>query len=254
MNVALPPIVVFLILIPGFIVRSRYKRVERTSLDYAPFGEAVAGGVVVAFLLHALWLTSSYVVFRRSLDLGILLGLTSSDPSSQRAAMDAVRVQQWWVLSYFGSIIVVPFALAPGVRWLSEKNGWDAKDHWLSPAFRFNAPWYYLLSSNATADADADGIVIAAVVDVAGSAILYTGFLVEYFVGLDGTLDRLVLENVAPRPFERDKASDKVNEGRFYPIDGDYFVLRYSEAITLNVLYSKIEETTDGELAASETR
>ena len=28
---------------------------------------------------------------------------------------------------------------------------------------------------------------------------------------------------------------------RFYPIDGDYFVIRYSEVITLNVHYVKFE-------------
>ena len=31
-------------------------------------------------------------------------------------------------------------------------------------------------------------------------------------------------------------------DNRFYPVDGDYFVLRYSEAITLNVVYLKFSD------------
>ena len=34
----------------------------------------------------------------------------------------------------------------------------------------------------------------------------------------------------------------QVGEERFYPIDGDYFVLRYAEAITLNVQYLRFTE------------
>ena len=41
MNVALPALVIFLLVLPGFVFRSRFKRAERTALDYAPFGRVV---------------------------------------------------------------------------------------------------------------------------------------------------------------------------------------------------------------------
>lgn len=52
MNVALPALIVFLLLLPGFIFRTNLKRSERTSLDYSPFGHVVAEAVLWA-LAHA---------------------------------------------------------------------------------------------------------------------------------------------------------------------------------------------------------
>lgn len=42
MNVALPALIVFFLLLPGFIFRTNLKRVERTSLDFSPFRQVVA--------------------------------------------------------------------------------------------------------------------------------------------------------------------------------------------------------------------
>ena len=113
-------------------------------------------------------------------------------------------------------------------------------------AVRFHAaPWYYLLTGADFADDDKpDLISVSAVVNVAGEAILYTGTLDDFFLDEDGRLDRLILEQVMRRPMTSDKSPDAPVDtdplARFYPIDGDYFVLRYSEAITLNVEYIKL--------------
>lgn len=71
--------------------------------------------------------------------------------------------------------------------------------------------------------------------------------LEEFFINFDGQLDRVILSAVMHRPLSKDKLVNE-SEGhdessRFYPIDGDYFVLRYSEAITLNVEYIKLNTT-----------
>jgi hypothetical protein len=73
---------------------------------------------------------------------------------------------------------------------------------------------------------------------------LFTGILDEFFVDAGGSLDRLILSQVMRRPLVADKEdSSTVAEdlARFYGVDGDYFVLRYSEAITLNIEYIKID-------------
>ena len=69
-------------------------------------------------------------------------------------------------------------------------------------------------------------------------------FLDDYFLDPDGRLDRLILEQVMRRPLRKDKRPGRpeANGERFYAIDGDYFVLRYAEAITLNVEYIKLAE------------
>jgi hypothetical protein len=66
----------------------------------------------------------------------------------------------------------------------------------------------------------------------------------ECFVNSEGELDRLVLQEVMRRPIVADKDATKTGEGddssSFYDIDGDYFVLRYSETITRNIQYVKL--------------
>ena len=83
-------------------------------------------------------------------------------------------------------------------------------------------------------------------VDAAGAATLYTGVLEDFFFDEGRALDRLVLSNVSRRQLTSDKMiapdMNEVNEMRFYAVEGDYFVLRYSEAITLNIQYLKLQE------------
>lgn len=253
MNIALPALIVFLVLLPGFVVRSTFKRAERTSLDYSPFGQVVTEAVVWSCVVHGLWIAIAELVFGREFRPEVLLGLISTDPTGQAKAVSEVAKQWGWISTYFVSLLFFAVA-APAlareqiIRWRLDRTG-----HPLSRWLRFrNAPWYYMLTGADFEVSEApDFIAVSAVVDVAGSAILYYGILDDFYVDQDGVLDRLVLEQVMRRPLDADKTSDSVTVGeseegrqsgldRFYPVDGDYFVLRYSEAITLNIEYIKL--------------
>jgi hypothetical protein len=164
MNVALPALIVFLVLLPGFIFRIRFKRVERTSLDFSPFGRIAAGAVTSAAVAHLIWLALTYLAFGRRFEPIVLMQLLSSAPASQIEAAAAV----------------------------AEDFGKDA--------------------------------------------MLYTGVLDSFYFDAEGQLDRLVLQGVSRRPLANDKTIVD-DADRFYPVDGDSFVLRYSEMITLNVQY-----------------
>jgi hypothetical protein len=106
-------------------------------------------------------------------------------------------------------------------------------------------------------------VAIGAVVSLGGTAYLYTGVLVEYFLDDQGQLNRLVLTSAGRRPLSEDAlqasepgpsdwleiegslgegAPPAVTDERFYPIEGDYFVLRYSEVLTLNVRYLDLSD------------
>jgi hypothetical protein len=81
---------------------------------------------------------------------------------------------------------------------------------------------------------------VAAVVNFGGRCYVVRGFVSDFFVKPTGELDRIVLEFADRRPLEADRdvsATDAPE--RYYQIEGDSFVLRYSEAITLNVQYVK---------------
>jgi hypothetical protein len=92
---------------------------------------------------------------------------------------------------------------------------------------------------------------VSAIVEVGKEAVLYVGVLDEFYVDAEGQLDRVVLQGVARRPIGADKtgaAEAGAAETRFYAVDGDSFVLRYSEAITLNIQYVRLtpEDTVPG--------
>lgn len=251
MNVALPALVVFLVLLPGFILRSQFKRAERTSLDYSPFGQVVAEAVLWALSIHIIWLTLSYGIFGRYVDAAVFLKLLSSDAPSQVKATEAVALQANWITAYFVTLLLGSYLLPKGARYIITKYRLDRINSRASASLRFHqAPWYYLLTgADFEKDNEPDFISISAIVNVAGEPFLYNGVLDEFFVDSEGNLDRLVLEQVMRRPMAADKATDSKDAGiaapRFYQVDGDYFVLRYSEAITLNIQYIKLEEVDD---------
>jgi hypothetical protein len=243
MNVALSAVVVFLTLAPGFVFRSRYRRVERTSLDYAPFGEAVVLGVAFAAVLHVIWLGLARL-FGWAPNLRDFLLLLGSYGPAQADAIQRVAAHQYAVLLYYMSILLAPFALAPAVRRLAEHQGWHLPESRLYRVFGIDAPWYYLLRVQA-AQRGADALV-AAVVAYGGKCYVVRGFVADFFVKPTGELDRIVLEFADRRPLEADKETDNTDlSERYYQIDGDSFVLRYSEAITLNVQYVEFFSDTN---------
>jgi len=260
MNVALPALVVFLALLPGFIIRSRLKRVERLSLDYSPFGQVVTEAVLWSILAHGFWLLLAAVFFQRELQPEVLLKLTSSDSASQASAAGAVAKEWWWISAYFTSLYLAAYCLPTLARVGISALRLDRYGHPLSRLLRFyGAPWYYLLTgADFEKNKAPDLISISAIVDVGGSPFLYVGFLAEFFLDHDGKLDRVVLEQVIRRPIHADKthsqaatnaqgeSDDKERWTRFYPVDGDYFVLRYSEVTTLNIEYIKLQQVEAG--------
>ena len=250
MNLALPALVVFLLLLPGAIVRGRIKRVERQSIDYSPLGQVVAETVVWSAALHALWLSAAYLFRGELLHTDVLLRLLSAEPVAQTRALDAVAAQAGEVAAYGGSLLAAAYLAPLLLRLAIVRWRLDQQNAWLSPLLRFNqAPWYYLLSgADFPRDKAPDLIAISALVDIAGAPFLFTGLLQNFYLNPEGQLDRVVLSQVMRRPLAADKGSADEAQ-RFYPVDGDCFVLRYSDAITLNVEYIVLGDLAGGEAA-----
>jgi len=248
MNFALPAILLFLIVLPGFLFRSRLKLVEQTTLDYSPFGRVVAGGVLWAIAWHMVWLGLAHV-FGWTLRLDALIGLLSSSPDLQALAVAVVARSGPPVLIYFLSLYAFALFVPPLVRWAIIHWRLDRAGSPFASLFRFSeAPWYYILTG-ADFDERPNLAFVGAVVDVAGEAYLYVGILRSFFFDANGQLDRLVLESTARRPMSRDKSSDDTlvaeRPQRFYDVEGTYFVLRYSEIVTLNVKFLRLEPIDD---------
>lgn len=264
MNLAVPAIVVFFVLLPGFIFRSRLKLVEKESQDFSPFGQVVAGGVIYAIILHAAVLAASYYVLDRSARLDLFVHLLISPSTLDEQEFKFIAGSAWDIAEYFGALFALALTVPSIVRATIVKHELDRFDSCLSKLCRFHrAPWYYLLSKADFKASERDNLLISvsAIVEVAGQAYLYTGLLDEYFVDKDGQLDRIVLTTAERRKFERDKAGRQdvaaaddtesneaidVDAGRFYQIMGDYFVIRYSEVLTLNIHYYRLDVASQG--------
>ena len=250
MNIALASLAVFLIVVPGFAFRARYRRVERTTLDFAPLGDAVISGVVFAGILHLLWLSVPWALGYR-VDIADFMHLLGADAAPQSAAIDHIAAHARGISFYCGTMLLAAYFGAPLVRRLAEHFRWHIPGHALYRVFGFDAPWYYLLRVQAM-ERGAD-VLLAAVVDFGGHPFVIRGLVVDYYLRTDGELDRVVLEMVDRRPLEEDRdAAESAEESRYYQIEGDFFVLWASEAITLNVQYVEITLDEPGEALPGE--
>jgi len=254
-NVAFSALLVFLLLLPGFLFRTYFKRAEKIVLDVKPFGQAAIDAFLAAIVLDLSWYWLTVLVTGTRADFQALLALIAGEKSPRlESAIAEIAGDPWRPGLFFGSLyafaIAAAFALRHAVtRWRLDRRGAP-----LANFLRFDTPWYYLFTGYDRPTAP-DGVAIGAVVSLGGTAYLYTGVLVEYFLDDQGQLNRLVLASAARRPLAEDAvqgyeavpaegseeaAADEAAvpaEERFYPIEGDYFVLRYSEVLTLNVRY-----------------
>ena len=80
---------------------------------------------------------------------------------------------------------------------------------------------------------------MSAIVHVNNEATLYEGILSNYMLDSDGKLDRLLLLKARRWSLkEFDKAEDdNTRQAAAHPIEGHFFILRYSKTLTLNIRY-----------------
>lgn len=207
MNVALPALIVFLIVLPGFIFRTRVKRVERTSLDYSPFWPGGRRGRLMGSIRPSVVACALVFDFSPSARAGRAHEVAFFRSLGQARAAEAVGRDFGRISAYFVTLLFASLTIPKALRSIISTYRLDRDAAPLSSVFRFHqAPWYYLLTgADFNKGEEPDFIVISAIVEVGGSAVLYMGVLNEFFVNADGQLDRLVLRGVARRPIASDK-------------------------------------------------
>jgi hypothetical protein len=247
MNFALPAVVVFILMLPGFVARSRLKRTERRQLDYAPFGQIVTEALVWTCLLHVAWLQVCQALTGLRFNPGLAVGLFSSDAKRQAQALDTVASQAPEITAYLGSLTLLAYLLPSLLRWAITRWRLDREGSLVSPWCRFSdAPWYYLLSgADFEAEDMPDIISISATMELGNDTFLFTGILDSYECLPDGTLDRLMLEQATRQPLGPTLTAlpheDQAPQARLPETqEGDLFVLRYAQVLTLGIEYLKL--------------
>jgi hypothetical protein len=247
LNIALPAILLFAVLLPGFVFHRFYQAREVRAADLSPFGAAVLTAIAAALLIDicamglATWLGGYH--FQIGALLRILAGGQNAAIAPELAPVYArLDAHPMEPVEFFALANALALLAALAWRFAIWRFGLDRPTFRWYCSFRPSAPWHYLFMGIDATEQAIDGVVVSAVVPFNEVAYLYTGLLEAYFLTDKGELDRVVLSSTSRRRIEADKRAEAADEDRFYPVEGDYFVIRASEYVTLNIKYLVVED------------
>jgi hypothetical protein len=255
MSVAFPALVLFMYVLPGIIFRRSVSTAGQFR-QHRSVADELAQGVVLACVGHALWISISNC-FGRPVDLQAAVmsavGQYGKDSVGLDSSIRALTENVWWVLWYFISLNGFAFGLGRLIRWARDRNwrplkAFDSFDD--EPGAERFKEWSGIL-----VDRSADQTIVpllSTVVELGGVAHLFVGCLEEIHWSDDGHPDRFVLSGVIRRLLADDEDpevaveqlggdAEEEEDGRFYSILGDKFIIRATEAKTLNILIRKAE-------------
>jgi hypothetical protein len=258
-NIAFPAFFIFLLVLPGFAFRASFRKTEKTNLDHKPFAEATFISVLIAMVLHLIWVLAASCSTPFFVDYHVAFTLLVGQRGVPlENAVSAAMAHPYAIFTYHFSLLLCAWLAGAGLRSLVFRFKLDQRG-FLRSTIRFDTPWYYLFNgieneakfNSASPLPDVDGVYISATVPLNKDiTFLYTGILKEYFFDNNGLLERLVLTNASRRKIEDDKLIDEPTSETlracFYPIEGDYLVLRYSEIVTLNIQLIYLEQVVQG--------
>jgi len=268
MNIAFPALVVLLLLLPGVLLSYAYRRgfFRKTPVTLGPLRDEIGPGIVWALLLHIISLALLHRGFGWMPDPQIFFGLVDGEPGSgeARGSGGAVAELFTYLASLNGAAFMLGWSAHGIVRWLKL----DLRYDWL----RFSNEWFYLFSGEARVfetdqskrdvpsirmfvrGTSIDVVFDSAVVEQGDGAMLYWGLLSDYFFDAEGKLDKIVLQEAQRRRLATDaddgEAQLPVTDERFYPIRGNYLVIRYTDVLNLNIEYVVLDDPNAGDAAA----
>jgi hypothetical protein len=258
MNFALPAILIFLLVLPGIILRYTYARglFKWNSPDnIRPITDEIAYSILFATAIHMFFGLILYYVFSIKVKIDVvlmlLIGSFGKDSKSFEYCIQSVTDSPVYIGIYFLVVNGLSACIGHVAHECVRKFEWD----WKYKFFRFRNEWYYLLTGEINCFAEyakekernwkPDMVAISGVIDSHDKSYLYVGRVVDFHFDKEGNLDRILINEAQRRELGQDKKSTdspKKMKQRFYPIDGDYFILKYSEVKNLNIMYMYYEK------------
>lgn len=255
MNLAFPALFILLLVLPGLILRYTYARGPwrwESPTSITNLSDEIAYSVAFAVGLHWVWIAIADAI-GNPVDLrsaiSLLTGAYGHNSAYFDRSMRSVADHYGWVGSYFLSLYAAAGTLGFVLHWTVRRFKLDRKTRF----FRFRNEWYYLLSGEVLEFSESpepapaiDGVYLSAVVDHSDGSFLYRGIVRDFTFGRDGQLEKIILTLAHRRKLESDRAATQPpiagaaplpSDDRYYMIDGDFFVLRYSETTTINLDY-----------------
>lgn len=239
MNIAFSTLLIFLFVLPGLFFTLAFYNTDNKPLNYISLTHKAAVSFFITLLCHLFWLTILVQVFNFQIDYTIFFVLISGTQNSlYTLAIKSIDFSELIrVIVYLLVVYIFAFLIGKFIRWGIRKLKLDKRFDLL----RLDSPWYYLFTGYDWEEGCPDGVMISACMELGGQAYLYQGYLERFDLDEEGNIERLVLTSPERRKIENDKSAPA--SSRFYPIDGHYFVLKYSEIKNLNVQFIKVQLT-----------
>jgi hypothetical protein len=205
MNLALPAIILLALALPGFIFVYTYKGSLRNyneplvSLTAMSMGWVL--GLVLGFGSHVLWTLVATHLSPYKVDLQTVIFLISGNYEDHKEfakASASVAEHPYQIAEYFGSLYFAAGFVGFFLHHLIRRFKLDHKFGML----KFNNTWHYVFYGEENA---LGGAWLTVSLGHSDHSCLYAGFLKEYVVLADGTLERLVLTSPVYRlsPYTR---------------------------------------------------
>ncbi len=245
MNIAFPALLIFLFVLPGLIFNLAFYQADNTPLKYISLTHKTIVCSAITIILHSFWLYLTIHWFHYDININQILILIAGvkDDLFTSIILSISTAEIFATFIYLISLYIAAYLIGSFFRWGIRRTKLDKLEF-----FKIDHPWYYLFTGHDWTDGKPDGVRIAAIVEIAKKGYLYVGWLDKFYLNRDGSIDRLILTSAMRREIKKDKPTDADNEKslleRFYPIDGHYFILKYSEVKSLNVQFLKLEEIT----------
>lgn len=245
MEIAISGIVIIVLLLPGILFNKGYysgefKRQYISNDFYSLLINTLLPSLTIyLIILPFIFFTKGYFY-----DIKCFLGLISSNDDLVKTSIEQVETFISEILYFQIFINILSFILGKSIHNLILKNSFDTKYNLL----RFDNIWHYLISSrflsynnilvNDTPE-DVDITFIDALVQINDLTYIYTGFLVDYQLGKDGTLDLLIISNAQRKVITGNDNTD------YKDIKGNFIVLKYCDLININFSFIQLDTEID---------
>ncbi len=244
MEIAISSIVIIILLLPGISFNKGFYSGE-FSRQYLTndFFSLLVNTLFPSIIFYIIAFPIIYI-FGYYYDFNILLGLISSKDDLVEKSIKSIDKFIFAIFIFQVVLNILAFAIGIFLRNLILKYSIDTK----FPIFRFNNIWHYLISGrfleykeilqNDTPE-DADITFIDALININEQTFIYTGILVDYELGKDGSLDLITITQA-----QRKLVTGNDN-GDYKDIRGNYLVLKYSDLININLSFIQFDEIID---------
>ena len=277
MNIALPALLTFLLLLPGILLSYSYRRgfFSPSRVTLGPLRDEIAVGIVLGLVIHPFAITFASGIALWEPDVFFLYEVFAG------ATAELGQGEEWRALGLFYYLILVNLGClfaGWGAHFIVRKFYLDILFEWL----RFDNEWHYNFSGEArlfSAADEEDGLLkrwkdirresktellrihCTAIVVVQDQSFVYGGRLSRYYFDEAGRLDCIVLqevERVALQKLEEahnvdtsdasggSVKSDEPDQVDWFSIPGDFLVIRYTNVKTLNFDYAVIDPLESG--------